>query len=104
MMAPDVAGEKRAAAIRRDRHVLGDVGAVEHQRIRSRVTFDGVAAVTRIPREDVIACAEKSDVVAAAADDLVVSVAADQGVGALTAGDGIVARAAIDRQPNRRSK
>ena len=92
----DVAEQPRPAAIGRDVDVLGDVGAVEHQRIGAGLAFDGVAAVAGVPDEGVVAVAEQGHVVAAAADDDVVAVAADQHVVALAAGDGVVAGTAID--------
>ena len=92
----DVAEQPHPLAIGRDVDVLGDVGAVEHQRIGAGLALDHVAAVARIPDERVVAVAEQRDVVAAAADHGVVAVAADQHVVAVAAGDGVVAGAAID--------
>ena len=92
----DVAEQPHPAAIGRDVHVLGDVGAVEHQRIGAGLALDDVAAVARVPDERVVAVAEQGHVVAAAADHGVVAVATDERVGALAAGDGVVAGAAID--------
>ena len=69
--------QPHAAAIGRDVDVLGDVGAVEHQRIGAGLALDDVAAVARIPDERVVAVAEQGHVVAAAADHGVVAVAAD---------------------------
>ena len=92
----DVAGEPHPAAVGRDVDVLGDVGAVEQQRVGAVLAFDRVAAVARIPDEGVVAGAEEGRVVAAAAVDDVVAVAAEQHVVAVAAGDGVVAGAAVD--------
>ena len=92
----DVAGEPHPAAVGRDVDVLGDVGAVEQQRVGAGLALDDVAAVARVPDEGVVAVAEQGHVVAAAADHGVVAVAADQQVVALAAGDGVVAGAAVD--------
>ena len=86
------------AAIGRDVDVLGDVGAVEQQRVDAGLALDGVVAVARIPDEHIVAGAQEGDVVAAAADDEIVAVAAEQHVGALAAEDGVVAGAAVDRE------
>ena len=64
----DVAGEPDPAAVGRDVDVLGDVGAVEQQRVGAGLALDGVAAVARVPDERVVAGAEKRHVVALAAD------------------------------------
>src|SRR6185295_15957068 len=98
--AGDIAGQPHAAAIGRDVHVLGDVCAVEHQRIGAALALDDVAAVTGIPGERIVAVAEQGHVVAAAADHGVVSVTADERVGVLASGDGVVAGAAIDGEPD----
>ena len=92
----DVAEQPHPRAIGRDVDVLGDVGAVEHQRVGAGLALDGVAAVARVPDERVVAGAEQGHVVAAAAVDDVVAVAAEQRVVALAADDGVVAGAAVD--------
>ena len=56
------------AAVGRDVDVLGDVGAVEQQRVVAALALDGVAAVARVPDEGVVAGAHQGHVVAAAAD------------------------------------
>ena len=96
----DVAEEPRPAAVGRDVDVLGDVGAVEQQRVGAGLALDDVAAVAGVPDERVVAGAEQGHVVAAAADHGVVAVAADQHVGALAADDGVVAGAAVDGEPD----
>ena len=53
-----------------------DVAPVEHHRVGAVLTFDDVAAVARIPLEDVVVIAEQSDVVALVAVDEVVAGAA----------------------------
>src|SRR5262249_32483202 len=119
----DVAGETRPLAIGRDVDRLGDVGAVEHERIGARLAFDRVAGVAGIPDKRVVAAAEKGRVVAATAGDRVVAGAAvererriaggqqrrrerivagaardDQRIGCLRAADGDRLRQAGDRQ------
>ena len=64
----DVAGEPHAAAVGRDVDLLGDVGAVEQQRVGAGLALDDVAAVAGVPDEGVVAGAEQGGVVAAAAD------------------------------------
>ena len=60
------------------------------------LTFDDVAAVARVPLEDVVAGALEGRVVALLAVDEVVAVAADQQVDAVAAEDRVVAGAAVD--------
>src|SRR4029077_18448166 len=69
--------------------VLADIRAVELERVGTGLTFDDVAAVTRIPDERVIARAEGRHVTALSTDDRVV---------ALAAGDRVIAGASVDRQ------
>ena len=76
--------------------MLGDVRAVEQQRVSSILALDSVAAVAGVPHEGVVAGAEKRRVVAASASDEVVAVAAEQQVLAVAPGDGVVAGAAVD--------
>src|SRR5262245_53062680 len=64
----DVARKPRPLAVGRDVHVLADVGAIEHERIRAGLPLDDVAAVARVPDERVVAGAEQGRVVAAAAE------------------------------------
>ena len=64
-------------AVGRDVDVLVDVGAVEQERVEAGLALDRVAAVARVPDEDVVAGAERGHVVAAPADDEVVALAAD---------------------------
>ena len=73
----DVAEQPHPAAIGRDVHVLGDVCAVEHQRIGAGLALDDVAAVAGVPGERIVAVAEESRVGAATADHGVVAVTAD---------------------------
>src|SRR5260370_6169688 len=82
----NVAGEPYVAAIGRDVDLLGDIGAVELERVGTRAAFDHVAAVARIPDEGVVAGAELGKVIAAAAGDGVVAVASEQRVVAVSAG------------------
>ena len=81
----DIAEEQHAAAICRDIDVLGDVGAVEEERVHAVLAFDGVVVVTRVPDEHVVARAHEGSVVAIAAVDQVVALAAEEQVCAETA-------------------
>ena len=74
----DVAGEEDAPAVGQDVDVLADVRAEEQHRVGAVLALDRVAAVARIPLEDVVAGADQRQVVAAVADDEVVAVAAEQ--------------------------
>ena len=71
------------------RDVLGDVGAVELQRVEAVLTLDGVVVVARVPDEGIVAGTHQRGVVAVTAIDQVVALAADQNV---------VAEAAVHRQ------
>ena len=51
--------EPHPAAVGRDVDVLGDVGAVEQQRVGAGLALDDVAAVARVPDERVVAGAEQ---------------------------------------------
>ena len=77
-MLADIAGEAHPPAIRRDVDVLGDIGAVEDERIDTGLTLDDVAAVTRVPDEGVVAGAEKRRIVAGSSNDEIAALAADQ--------------------------
>ena len=79
----DVAQEPGASADRIDGYVLAGIRAVEQQLVGIGLAFDGVAAVARIPLEDVVAGAEKGRVGALVAVDEIVAVAAEQQVGAV---------------------
>src|SRR3954467_4422698 len=94
----DVTGEQRVRAVRRDADVLGDIGAVERERVGSGAAVDSVAAIARVPQERIVAGAEEGNVVAAAADHDVVAIAADEYVVAGASGDAVVPGAAIDGQ------
>ena len=109
----DVAEEAHAPAVGRDVDVLGDVGAVEQQRVEAGLAFDGVVVVAGVPDEDVVARAHEGSVVAVAAVDQVVALAADDRsaprppfiVSWIAVGlqrrrvDHVVAAKAVDRQP-----
>ena len=97
----DVAGEADPVAVRRDVDDLGDVCAVELQRVGAALALDDVRAVPRVPDKGVVPGAKKRRVVAAAAGHEVVAVATQQQVGAVAACDGVVARATIDRQADK---
>ena len=94
----DIAGQAGAGAIRRNVDLLGDVGAVEQQRIGAVLAFDDVAAIARIPLERIVSGAEEGSVAALIAVDEIISVAADQEVIAGAAEDRVIAAAAIDRE------
>ena len=68
--------EPEAVAVRRQVDLLAAVGPVEHHCVVAVLASDGVAAVTRIPDEGVVAGAEECDVVATVAVDRVVAVTA----------------------------
>src|SRR5262249_26637645 len=110
--AGDVAGEARMGAVGRDVDLLGDVGAVEEQRVEAVAAVDGVAAVARVPDErvvagtqqgDVIALAAPHEVVAGGADDHVIAgaafqVEADQTGGEPAGIDDVIAAAPLNRE------
>ncbi len=60
----DVAEQPRPRAIGRDANILGNVGAVERERIGACAAFHHIAAIARIPDERVVAGAELRHVVA----------------------------------------
>ena len=93
----DVARERAHGSRSQDLHVLGDVGAVEGERVGTALALDDVAAVARVPLERVVARAEQRGVGAAVAVDEVVAAAADQRVRAVAAEQGVVAVAAVER-------
>ena len=78
--------------------------AVEQHRVGAVLALDRVAAVARIPLEDVVAGAEEGDVVALLAVDEVVAVAAEQQVGAVAAEERVVAGAAVDGDLDQRGQ
>src|SRR4051794_7017989 len=94
----DVTGERGPRAVGGDLDLLGDIGAVEEERVGAVLTIDAVAAVARIPDERVIAGTEERGVGAAAAGDQVVAVAADQHVVAVAAGNRVIAGAPVQGQ------
>ena len=96
-----VAEEAQPLAVGGHVDALGDVGAVEQQRVDAGLAFDGVAAVARIPDERVVAGAQERQVVAAVAVARVVSVAAEQGLDAPAAGERVVSCAAVQGQGDR---
>ena len=77
-MLPTSRVKQHASAVGRDVEVLVRRRAVEQQRVGAVLALDGVAAVARVPLEDVVAGAEQGDVVALVAVDEVVAVAAEQ--------------------------
>ena len=103
-MLPMSRVNRTRAAVGRHLEALVDVRAVEHHRVRAVLALDDVAAVARIPLEDVVAGAEERGVVALLAVDEVVAVAAEQLVGAVAAEDRVVARAAVDGDRDQRGE
>src|SRR6266516_1278778 len=99
--AGDVAREPEAGAVRRQVDLLGDVGAVEEQRVGAVLALDDVATVTRIPNEGVVAGTQERDVVAAVPVDRVVPVAAEQCLRTGAAGEIVVSVPAVDRRRDR---
>ena len=85
----DVAEEGHTFAVRRDRDLLGGVGAVEQHLVEPVLALEGVVVVTRVPDEGVVAGTHQGGVVAVAAVDEVVAFATDEEV---------VAEAAVHRQ------
>src|ERR1044071_5375579 len=76
----DIAEQAGTVAIRRNVDLLGDIGAVEQQRICAVLAFDDIAAIARIPLERIVSSAKEGRVAALVAVDEIVSVATDQGV------------------------
>ena len=96
--AADVAREEHpVAAADRDADLLAVGGALEDERVEAGIALDGIAAVARIPQEDVVAGAEEGGIGAAIAVDGVVARAAHQDVVMVAADDRVVAGAAVDR-------
>ena len=93
----DVAEQAHALPVGRHVDVLGDVAAVEQQRVGTVLALDHVAAVAGVPLERVVAGAEERPVVTLVAVDDVVADAAEQDVGAVAAAERVVVRAAVDR-------
>ena len=100
----EVASEQDPLAVRSRLEVLGAVAAVEQHPVDAVLALDDVAAVARIPLEDVVAGAEESDVVALLAVDEVVAVPAEQQVDAVAAEDRVIAGAAVDRDLDQRGR
>src|SRR3954454_97479 len=74
----DVAGEQGVRAVRADVDLLGDVRAVEAERVEPALAVDAVAAGPGVPDEDVVAGAEAGGAAAAPACDDVVAGAAEE--------------------------
>ena len=82
MTVADVAEEEGAlATLGRDFDSLGDVGAVEFERIGALLTLDHVVVVARIPDEPIVASTEEGNVVPLVALDDVVAAGHDEAVG-----------------------
>ena len=73
----DVARQPRPRAVGGDVHDLGDIGAVEHQRIEPGLPLNHVAAVAGVPDKRIVAGAELRGVIATAAADDVIAITAD---------------------------
>ena len=78
--------------------------AVEQHVVEAVLSLDDVAAIARVPLEDVLAGAEQADVVALLAVDEVVTVAAQQNVDAIAAEDGVLTGAAVDGDLDQRGQ
>src|SRR5262249_28589917 len=83
---------------RREVDLLGEGGAVEAQRVAALLTLDDVAAVARIPDEDVIPGAHHGKVAAFVAVDQIVPCATAQSLGSRTSEQGVVAVSTVDRR------
>ena len=81
-------------AVGRHRHLLVHVGTVELHRVTTALPLDGIAAITRVPRERVLATAEEGRIGTAASVDLIVTASANQQIRAITADQRVVPRAA----------
>src|SRR5262249_52631269 len=92
----DVPGEEHSRAVSRDADVLVQVRAVEQQRVRASLALHVITAVTRVPDEGVVACAQQRHVRAAHTDHRVVATAPKERIGAGTAGDHVVTPAPVD--------
>ena len=95
-MLPRLRVKRRRCAVGGGVEDLVAAAAVEQHRVGAVLALDDVAAVARIPLEDVVAGAEEGDVVALVAVDEVVAVAAEQEVDAVAAEDRVVAGPAVD--------
>ena len=94
----DIAEEPRMFTIRGNIDLLGDVRAVEVERVGAVLAIDRVAAVARVPDEGVIAGAEECEVVTLVAVDDIIAIATDEDVRTSAAVDRVVAGAAVDRE------
>ena len=94
----DVAEQVHVRAVGREFHVLGHVGAVEHQRVVAGAAVDGVAAVSRIPGEAVIAGTKRRRVATATSVDLIVTGPPDEHVITVTTAQDIITRTPIEGQ------
>ena len=86
-MLPTLRVKQHAPAVGRGVEDLVPALPLNSMRVGAVLALDGVAAVARIPLEDVVAGAEEGDVVALLAVDEVVAVAAEQEVDAVAAED-----------------
>jgi microcompartment protein CcmL/EutN len=68
--------------------VLGDVGAVEQERVDAGLTIDYVVVVAWVLDKHIVPRAHEGDVAAIAANDEVVALAAEENVGTQTAVEG----------------
>ena len=94
----DVADELEPVAGRRQRDVLGHVGAVEDHRVAATPALDGVAAFTGVPDERVVAASEVDRVVSATRVDRVVPGVAANRLGSRASDEVVVSAAALDRR------
>ena len=92
----EAAGEAQARAVGRGIEDLVAAAAVEQHRVAIRLSLDRVAAVARIPLEDIVAGAHEDHVVALLAVDEVAVVAAEQAIGSVAAQQVVRAGTAVD--------
>ena len=91
------AEEPEPVPVRRQVELLVARGAVEDHRVGAVLAFDGVAAVTVVPDERIVAVAHEGHVAALVSVDRVVAVAAQQRLSSRASDQAVVAVAAAQR-------
>lgn len=81
--AGHIAVEQHPAAVGEDVDVLAGTGAEEEQLVAAVLALDRVAAVARVPLEDIVARAHQRQIIAVVAEDVVLAVAAEEHIGPL---------------------
>src|SRR5262249_20720547 len=79
-----------------DRELLIDVSAIEDKGVETILALDRVAAVTRIPLENIITSAEAGDVIALLPVDEIVPITTEKKVVPVAPQNSVVAGAAVD--------